>query len=115
MSDMLLATQLEEMRKERDALRAAAADIRASAPGDSVWRQYAQPVLSLVVLLMFAGALGALLWRQMPEGSERLVDTMLGVLFAALMAVIQFWFGSSQGSDRKTEVIANLTSRKPNP
>ncbi len=47
-----------------------------------------------------------------PEKNIRFADTILGFLLGTLVAaVINFFFGSSSGSDHKTSIMANLIDR----
>ena len=66
-------------------------------------------VPSVVTFLIIAGFFGILGWMM---ADETIKDSpplliMLGQLSAAFVAVINFWFGSTQGSHRKDEMLAN--------
>ena len=43
---------------------------------------------------------------EVPEPYSSMFSGLLGVLSAAQVQIMNFWFGSSAGSKRKTEVIA---------
>jgi len=46
------------------------------------------------------------------QSKERIVDTVMGFLLGvSLSAIIQFYFGSSAGSSRKTDTIEHLLTR----
>lgn len=69
---------------------------------------WASAAVSLLVLALF-GAMAALaLFRTIPPGSEPIMNTLLGTLSAMAMTVISYWVGSSAGSARKDERLAQL-------
>ena len=52
----------------------------------------------LIVLLLF--------FVEIPESNQRIVDMILGVIIGSgLISVINFFFGSSQGSKQKTDLL----------
>ena len=60
-----------------------------------------------VVCLTFCGE-GWILTHGYPSNvAGELVGRILGTLDSALMLVLAYYFGSSAGSDRKTEILAN--------
>ena len=66
-------------------------------------------VPSVVTFLIIAGFFGILGWMM---ADETIKDSpplliMLGQLSAAFVAVVNYWFGSTQGSHRKDEMLAN--------
>lgn len=48
------------------------------------------------------------LFRTIPLGSEAIMNTLLGTLSAMVMTVVSYWVGSSAGSARKDERLAQL-------
>jgi len=74
---------------------------------------YAAPVVSAIVLLTFAIVMAIALTRTMPQGSETILNMLLGSLAAMATSVVSYWVGSSAGSARKDEHIATLASGKP--
>lgn len=54
----------------------------------------------------------ALLWKYpiKPEAKE-LISTLFGILSAAQMAIMGYYFGSSSGSAKKSEIIERLSSQ----
>ena len=63
--------------------------------------------LSLVLLV---GTLGSEIWvlfRGYPKDiPDIIVGRVLGLLDSVAMMVLAFWYGSSNGSERKTELLA---------
>ncbi len=64
----------------------------------------AQWMLSAVVVVGFFAVLGVLLFVELPDVDhlKEAVLLLLGVLTREFTSVMQFWFGSSQGSKDKT-------------
>lgn len=69
-------------------------------------------ILAVFVTIGFFGLLLVIAFHQMPAGSEKIFDVMTGSLGTAWIMVISFYFGSSAGSERKTEIMSGLEKRK---
>nr|NJM01368.1 hypothetical protein [Desulfobacula sp.] len=71
---------------------------------------YAYIITILTFLFIFTAAFGPVfLDADIPEQSWRIIDTVVGFLLGVgLSAIIQFFFGSSSGSAKKSEAISNL-------
>lgn len=67
-----------------------------------------QVIMSVVYTSGYFGVLFMFMTGQLavPEQYESMFNGLLGVLSAAQVQIMNFWFGSSSGSKRKTEVIA---------
>ena len=62
--------------------------------------------LAILVTLGFFGLLLLMALHPIPKGAESALNIMTGSLGTAWIMVITFYFGSSAGSDRKTEIMA---------
>ncbi len=62
------------------------------------WSSFAMLYISLITFL------------DIPEGNERFADTMLGFLLGtALAGVFQFFYGSSEGNERRSETDQHVS------
>ena len=69
---------------------------------------WATIAVSLVVLVLFGAMAALVLFLPIPPGSEAIMNTLLGTVSAMAMTVISYWVGSSAGSARKDERLAQL-------
>lgn len=67
----------------------------------------AQLTVSVAVLAAFACAAVLVLSHGVPPTAEAIANVVLGTLGALASAVVNYWLGSSSGSARKTELLAN--------
>jgi len=74
------------------------------------WLAWGAPIVSVLVLLTFGLIVGLTLTRSMPSGSEPILNVLLGTLSAMAMSVVSYWVGSSVGSARKGEYLAERRS-----
>lgn len=74
---------------------------------------YAILITVLTFVFIFLAIFGpAWLGAALPDQSWRVIDTVLGFLLGVgLSAIIQFFYGSSQGSRNKQEQLRELTDR----
>lgn len=112
---------MEEARV--DALKASLADV-ASARAQTV--QLAQagshlvwgaPVVSVVVSLGFFVAFGMMIFApvQSDPGRTAMLNILVGVLGGGFTTMLNYWLGSSAGSARKSEIMAQREPIPPNP
>jgi fructoselysine-6-P-deglycase FrlB-like protein len=64
------------------------------------------PFLAVFVTLGFFGCLGLMMFYPIQKEAHDALMLMLGALGASWSAVVAYYFGSSQSSDRKTELLA---------
>ena len=62
-------------------------------------------MLAYGVTLGFFGLLGLTAFHKMPPENAQVVNIMIGSLGAAWLAVMNYYFGSSSGSARKTDLL----------
>jgi hypothetical protein len=64
-------------------------------------------VLSILVVFIFAGLIGLMAIKPVPVESEPIIYAMTGILGAGVMLILNYHFGTSSSSARKTEIMAN--------
>jgi hypothetical protein len=69
-------------------------------------------VLAMVYTLGFLATIAALMFGVVPPANEKYILLLLGSLVSFAGAAVQFFFGSSLGSAKKDETIADLTAPK---
>ncbi len=69
---------------------------------------WAAPALSVVIVLGFFGSIAGLLFAPVVinPNTSAMLNVLIGGLGAAFIAVTNYWLGSSAGSARKTELLA---------
>ena len=67
---------------------------------------YTPKLLALAVTVGFFGLLGAMTKLEIPVANREILFIMIGALGASFGAVIQYYFGSSDGSKQKNSILA---------
>lgn len=93
--------------KDTETLASLAVQDRTSARAMQVsTKSLTAPFLAVFVTLGFFGVLGVMMFVPLPKETHDALMLMLGSLGTAWVSVIAYYFGSSAGSDRKTELLA---------
>lgn len=67
-------------------------------------------VLSLILVFGFLVIVGIMLFHEIPETSRDMLGPLIGgVIGASVSTIVQHRWGSSRGSDKKTDIINQLT------
>ncbi len=74
---------------------------------------WSAPVISGLVLVTFAAVMTLVLTYGVPSGSETAANMLLGTLAAMATSVVSYWVGSSAGSARKEEQLAQNARANP--
>lgn len=69
-------------------------------------------VLGGLIVLGFLSILGLFIFEAVPEGNSTLLTAATGVLFAAFNNVVNYFYGSSLGSARKTELMSGTNDKE---
>lgn len=64
-------------------------------------------IFGIVCCLIYVMIVAALLFKDIPEANRSSVDILIGTLSGTMGTIFSFFFGSSHGSVRKSEVIEN--------
>jgi hypothetical protein len=106
-ADAAFAAEMARLELDLERL---AADDRADARSREVQTgdKITPRALAVGITLGFFGVLAVMLARGLPAQGGDAILVMLGALGAAWTAVVSYYFGSSAGSQRKTEAIERL-------
>ncbi|HJV48063.1 MAG TPA: hypothetical protein VJ549_02190 [Geothrix sp.] len=107
-ADQDFAVQMQKLGFENvEALEAIAAGDRANARDREVkTKDWVPKALAIAITLGFFTLLFFLLRHEPPKESRDILNIMLGSLGSAWVGVVTYYFGSSAGSARKTELMA---------
>lgn len=81
--------------KDRQSARKMQVEVQSWMPG----------ILAILVTAGFFGLLGFMCWESLPGANEKVLYVMVGSLGTAWTAVVNFYFGSSKGSQDKNQLI----------
>jgi hypothetical protein len=96
--------------KNTETLAGLAVQDRASARAMQIsTKSLTAPFLAIFVTLGFFGCLALMMFYPIQKEAHDALMLMLGALGASWSAVVAYYFGSSAGSDRKTELLAQST------
>jgi hypothetical protein len=95
-----------------DAVNACNQIIRSSGQKSAI--AWSAPVISGLVLVTFAAVMTLVLTYGVPAGSETIANMLLGTLAAMATSVVSYWVGSSAGSARKEEQLAQAARASTN-
>lgn len=108
---MLLAHADNELAAHTAAIQADVADRSSARQREVDSKDTLTPrLLAISVTLGFFSVLGYLLWAGKPASGGDALLVMLGALGGAWASIIAYYFGSSSGSDRKTELMAKASA-----
>ena len=62
-------------------------------------------MLSLLLTCFIAGIVFLLFYVEMPEGSKEVLFMLLGIVVKEWGGAMQFWFGTTRGSEEKTRLL----------
>ena len=103
------AAQAELVAKLADVAGARATTVQLAQVQSAI--AWGAPVVSVVVLMMFGSVVTMALTLTLPANAEPVLNVLMGTLGAMATSVVSYWVGSSAGSARKDEHLANLASR----
>lgn len=66
-------------------------------------------VCTLMVVLTFCWMLLRLTYKVIPKENENTVNLMIGSLGGLVLAIVGYWYGSSEGSKRNADRLGRLT------
>jgi hypothetical protein len=69
-------------------------------------------VTGAVILAMFSVVIYALAFKVIPEGNREIFVHTLGIVEGAVITIVTYYYGSSSGSKRKTELLEEELDKK---
>lgn len=73
------------------------------------WEAITKIVCTVGVVGTFCWMLLRLTYKDIPKANESTVNLMIGSLGGLVLAIIGYWYGSSEGSKRNAERLGKLT------
>lgn len=67
--------------------------------------------IAITVMLLFAVTVGGLMRIEIPATNRDAVNQILGILYAAVVSVLSYYFGSSAGSRAKDSTISSMSKK----
>jgi len=71
-------------------------------------RSWVPATLAIFVTAGFFGLLALMFFKGFPSSSQQVLDIMIGSLGTAWVTIIGFYFGSSAGSEQKTQALTDI-------
>jgi len=62
-------------------------------------------LLAVLLFLLMAGVLALIQWGQLADNMRSVADMVIGGILAQFASVYSFYFGSSDGSKQKTDML----------
>ena len=103
-----LALKKTEVEFQSKILELQVSDMNSARQREIQVRDDTPRVLAYVTTGLFGAVLFYMMSFELPTGSERVIDVMLGSLGTAWLMSMSYYFGSSIGSDAKTSLMDKL-------
>ena len=111
--DMVLKFQMELVEERREALKYEYLDRKSAR--DMAMKSQLHTWAAVVVSVMITGGFGFVLWgimsQPIPEGSKEVAYILLGTLATGFIQVVNFWLGSSRGSQEKSQMLVDAARK----
>lgn len=111
-ADAEFAEQMKQLDVDLEAL--AEKDRESARTMQVATRSWIPAFLAIALTIGFFGLLALLALHQVPSANETVIVQDTGILGTAWVAMIAYYFGSSTGDDRKTEIMANQIAGRRN-
>lgn len=110
-AEQVFQSQMKALQVDLEALHAGD---RASARNRQIRTNDHMPAyIAFAALCGFFGILAAIIFVELPPASQAPLNVMLGALGSLVVAIGNYYFGSSAGSSAKNDLIARLVSGMP--
>jgi hypothetical protein len=93
--------------KDKEAIAALAVqDVEGARTMQATVKSWVPPVMTLFITLGFFGLVAALMFCNVPDANRAIFYSLIGSLGTAWIATIHFWFGDTNSSNDKTNLLA---------
>lgn len=76
-------------------------------------KDYTTRGLAVIYTLIYFAVLWAVWQYEVPDSMHDTLNVLIGVLTASQAAIMNYYFGSSAGSDAKTHILDRVVNHKP--
>jgi hypothetical protein len=106
LQQLMVTAAQSSLAHEADMARIAAGDRESARAMGVANRDWVPKVLAMAVTAGFFGILLLMAFQPLPGANKDLVNVVVGALGTAWISIIGYYFGTSVGSMRKTELLA---------
>ncbi|APA88248.1 hypothetical protein BJG93_22975 [Paraburkholderia sprentiae WSM5005] len=106
LQQLMVTAAQSSLAHESDLARIATSDIASARAMGVADRDWVPKVLAMAVTTGFFGILLLMAFQPLPGTNKDLVNVIVGALGTAWISIIGYYFGTSVGSMRKTELLA---------
>ena len=106
LQQLMVTAAQSKLAHEADMARIATSDIASARAMGVANRDWVPKVLAMAVTTGFFGILLLMAFQPLPGTNKDLVNVIVGALGTAWISIIGYYFGTSVGSMRKTELLA---------
>jgi len=67
--------------------------------------EYARTILAILIVVLVALCIWAIFYYELPKGGAEILSILIGYMTSSFQQVYGYYFGYSEGSARKTELL----------
>ena len=76
--------------------------------------EFTKLLLAVLIVIMVGVCIWAIFYYTLPTGGSEILSILIGYMTASFQQVYGYYFGSSDGSTRKTEIDLQKSKEVPN-
>lgn len=108
LQQQVLASHVAELTAKTTAEQAELADVASARSRQTETKDNYPNNLMTFITVGFFGLLALLIFKDIPPGSQAVVNVMTGSLGTAWIAGVSYYFGTTRGSELKNGMLANV-------